>query len=100
MNEQLRPHPLPAATQAAEGLPRRRFTVAEIRGMVAGGIIAEDERFELIGGEVVPKSPKGNLDPTGEYFVWTANSGTGRLDAFVVRIPTQKLGVSAPAPSR
>lgn len=28
--------------------------------MVAGGIIAEDERIELIGGEVVPMSPKGN----------------------------------------
>ena len=28
--------------------------------MVAGGIISEDERFELIGGEVVPMSPKGN----------------------------------------
>ena len=27
--------------------------------MVAKGIILEDERFELIGGEVVPMSPKG-----------------------------------------
>ncbi len=27
--------------------------------MVAGGIIAEGERFELVGGEVVPMSPKG-----------------------------------------
>jgi hypothetical protein len=27
--------------------------------MVAKGIILEDERFELIGGEVVPTSPKG-----------------------------------------
>ena len=46
-------------TQAAEGLPRRRWTVAEIEEMVAKDIIAEDERFELIGGEVVPMSPKG-----------------------------------------
>ena len=29
--------------------------------MVTAGIIAEDERFELIGGEVVPMSPKGAL---------------------------------------
>ena len=28
--------------------------------MVAEGILLEDERFELIGGEVVPMSPKGN----------------------------------------
>jgi Uma2 family endonuclease len=59
MNEHLRPSRLPATTQAAEGLPRRRWTVAEIEAMVARGIILEDERFELIGGEVVPMSPKG-----------------------------------------
>ncbi len=47
-------------TRAAEGLPRRSFTVAEIRRMVEAGIIAEDENFELIDGEVVPKLPKGN----------------------------------------
>ena len=59
MNEQLRPPLLPVTTQAAEGLLRRRFTVAEIESMVGAGIIAEDERIELIGGEVVPMSPKG-----------------------------------------
>ena len=59
MNEHLRPDRLPGTTQAAEGLPRRRWTVAEIEAMVAKGIISEDERFELIGGEAVPMSPKG-----------------------------------------
>jgi Uma2 family endonuclease len=59
MNEHLRPDCLPGTTQAAEGLPRRRWSVAEIEAMVARGIIDEDERFELIGGEVVPMSPKG-----------------------------------------
>ncbi|MEQ1953629.1 Uma2 family endonuclease [Mesorhizobium sp. CN2-181] len=48
------------ATRAAEGFPRRLFTVAEIRRMVEAGIIAEDENFELIEGELVPKAPKGN----------------------------------------
>jgi len=59
MNELLRPPSLPVTTRAAEGLLRRRFTVAEIDSMVASGIIAEDEHIELIGGEVVPMSPKG-----------------------------------------
>jgi Uma2 family endonuclease len=59
MNEHLRPNRFPRTTQAAEGLPRRRWTVAEIEAMVAQGIILEDERFELVGGEVVPMSPKG-----------------------------------------
>jgi Uma2 family endonuclease len=59
MNEHLRHSRLPGTTQAAEGLPRRRWTVAELEAMVAKGIISEVERFELIGGEVVPMCPKG-----------------------------------------
>jgi Uma2 family endonuclease len=47
-------------TCAAEGLPRRRFTVAEVEAMVAAGVMEEDERVELIGGELVPMSPKGS----------------------------------------
>jgi Uma2 family endonuclease len=47
-------------TNAAEGLPRRRFTVAELEAMTAAGILDEDERIELIGGEIVPMSPKGH----------------------------------------
>jgi Uma2 family endonuclease len=50
---------LQPTTTAAEGLPRRRFTVVEIEQMTAAGILHEDERFELIGGEIVPMSPKG-----------------------------------------
>ncbi|MBV8564280.1 MAG: Uma2 family endonuclease [Methylobacteriaceae bacterium] len=50
----------PPTTMAAEGLPRRRFTVAELEEMTAAGILREDERIELIGGEIVPMSPKGD----------------------------------------
>jgi Uma2 family endonuclease len=46
-------------TSAAEGLPRRRFTVAEVEAMVAARVMEEDERVELIGRELVPMSPKG-----------------------------------------
>ena len=52
--------PIPRLTTAAEGLPRRSFTVAELEQMTAAGILDEDERIELIGGEIVPMSPKGN----------------------------------------
>ena len=47
------------------------------------------------------KIPSGNIDVTGEYFIWTANMGTSRQDAFIVRIPQNTLGVSpgAPAPT-
>jgi Uma2 family endonuclease len=50
---------LARVTSAAEGLPRRRFTVAEVEAMVAAGVMEEDERVELIGGELVPMTPKG-----------------------------------------
>lgn len=53
-------HAVNRVTRAAEGLPRRRFTVAEVEAMVAAGVMEEDERVELIGGELVPMSPKGN----------------------------------------
>jgi hypothetical protein len=52
------------------------------------------------GSEDYWKLPKGNLDVTGEYFIWTANAGTNRLDAYLVRIPTERLtgGPVATAP--
>lgn len=46
-------------THAAEGLSRRAFTVTDVLRMVDVGILGHDERFELIGGEIVPMSPKG-----------------------------------------
>jgi Uma2 family endonuclease len=60
MNQHFRPADVIGTTQAAEGLLRRKWSVAEIEAMVRAGIIAEGERFELIGGDVVPMSPKGN----------------------------------------
>ena len=54
------------------------------------------------GSDDYLKMPKGNLDVTGEYFIWTANAGTGRLDAFIVRVPLEQLGTapSATAPTQ
>jgi Uma2 family endonuclease len=46
-------------TLAAEGLPRRAFSVADVERMVEVGLLDPDERIELIGGELVPMSPKG-----------------------------------------
>jgi hypothetical protein len=48
-------------------------------------------------GSDYAKLPKGNLDVTGRYFVWTTNLGGDRLDAFLVKIPAERLGASAPA---
>jgi Uma2 family endonuclease len=49
-----------AVTTAAEGFPRRAFTVDDISRMIEAGIIHEDEKFELIEGEIVMMAAKGN----------------------------------------
>ena len=33
------------------------------------------------------KLPRCNLDPTGEFALWTSNHGSDRLDAFLVKVP-------------
>jgi Uma2 family endonuclease len=48
-----------AWTRAAEGLPRRAFTAEDLRRMIDAGIIAQDERIELIEGEFVVMAAKG-----------------------------------------
>jgi Uma2 family endonuclease len=47
-----------AVARAADGLPRRAFTVDDISRMIEAGIFSEDERFELIEGDLVMMSPK------------------------------------------
>ena len=42
-------------------------------------------------GAIIPKLPKGNLDVTGRYFLWTTNLGGDRLDAFLVKVPAERL---------
>jgi hypothetical protein len=49
------------------------------------------------------KQPKGNLDMTGRYFIWTTNLGGNRMDAFLVKVPAHLLvggsaDGAAPAP--
>src|SRR5947209_6498366 len=46
-------------TQAAVAGERRRFLADEYQQMIAAGILAEDERLELIAGEIVEMAPIG-----------------------------------------
>ena len=48
-----------AWTRAADGLGRRAFSVDDIRRMVDTGILDEDERVELVEGDLVMMSAKG-----------------------------------------
>ncbi len=71
-------------TTAAEGLSRRRITVAEVEAMVAAGITDGDERVELIGGDLVPMAPKGDAHEVVKSALvdhWTRESPLDDLPA-------------------
>lgn len=54
-------------------------------------------------GDDYEQLPKGNLDVTGRYFLWTTNLGGDRLDAVLVKIPAERFGafpVRASLPGR
>lgn len=44
---------------ASEDMPRRAFTVADLRRMIDGGVLAEDERVELVEGDLIVMASKG-----------------------------------------
>ncbi len=71
----------------ADGMLRRRFTVAEVWSMIEHGIIDPDERFELIDGEFFPMSPK--YDPH-ERIKHVLTRALGRVidDALFVAVET------------
>src|SRR5208337_923205 len=48
-----------AFTRAADGLARRAFSAEDVRRMVDAGILNEDDRIELIEGDLVVMSAKG-----------------------------------------
>ena len=56
MNVQSRPFDI---SDPSDGAARRLWTADELRQMVLAGMLREEERIELIGGDVVTMSPKG-----------------------------------------
>jgi Uma2 family endonuclease len=60
MNESPRVSNARPTTQVADGVPRVRWTFAEFERLTELGFFAEDDRIELIGGELVPMAPNGN----------------------------------------
>lgn len=69
-----------ATTQAAEGLPRFKWTLAEFERLSElgffGGIDSERERVELVDGEIVPMHAKGGRHEwvRGELFFYIARA--------------------------
>ena len=75
------------APPTATTRPRRRFTVEEYHQMAAVGILREDERVELLDGDIV------EMSPTGDRHIEAVNRCTDQFAALVVarraRISTQ-----------
>jgi Uma2 family endonuclease len=64
MNERFTLPPQRPTTQAADGLPRWCWTVAEVERLAAAGFFTEYDQFELLGGEIVPTSRAGRRHET------------------------------------
>ena len=64
MNEIIRHDPVGEriwpTTQAADGVPRLRWTTKDFDRLTELGVFAVDDRIELIGGELVPMAAKGD----------------------------------------
>jgi Uma2 family endonuclease len=86
MRDALVHHPRPT-TQAAEGLPRWSWSVSEIERLAVGGYFRDDDRFELVGGEIVPMSPKGRRHEIVRGVLALRFSRAAPEDVFVVSEP-------------
>lgn len=74
-----------ATTQAADGLPRLAWTVEEFDSLAEHGFFTEDDRIELIGGELVPMSPKGNRHEVirGELGQWLTRKLPAEVNVYI-----------------
>jgi hypothetical protein len=90
-----------ASNASREALPRvNEIVCVQLDGSLQPVVVAPnltDLNAAGGGGDDYSKLPKGNIDVTGEYFIWTANAGSSRLDAFLVRIPQPSGATAAPA---
>lgn len=83
----------------APPVTRKRFTISEYEQIIAAGVIAEDDRVELLEGEIVEMSPIG---PSHSACIDRLNQLLQRLvgDSTIVRVqsPVVLSEYSAPQP--
>jgi Uma2 family endonuclease len=88
MNERFTLPPQRPTTQAADGLPRWCWTVAEIERLEAAGFFSEYDQFELLGGEIVPMmSPAGRRHETIRIELAHRMARLAREDVMVAQEP-------------
>jgi hypothetical protein len=86
-------------------LDPNRNTDQSLDVLVVGQVMTDVDALggnDLAGDDYV-QMPKGNLDVTGRYFIWTSNLRSDRLDALIVKVPAGLVGAvttSASAPQK
>ncbi len=94
MNELFAPPPQRPTTQAADGLPRWCWTVAEIERLAAAGFFNEYDQFELLGGEIVPMmSPAGRRHETIRLKLARRMNQLARKDVMIASEPQFNLSL-------
>lgn len=78
------------ATPPATEVEPRRFTSDEVQAMLQAGILHEDDRLELINGQLIPMAPIGNAHI----------ACVNRLNRLLVERTTSEIVVSVQNPVR
>ena len=81
-------------TRAADGFPRRAFTVDEIIAMQDAGIISEDETFALIEEVIVPM---GRKYPAQEFIKSEPGKALSRACRVDLRVEFETFEAANPA---
>ncbi|MCX5515708.1 hypothetical protein C3941_06340 [Kaistia algarum] len=79
------------ALTGTDDLPRRTFTVKEVERMGEIGLIREDERIELLGGELVPMNAKGGRHETLKFALLDRWGGIQHKDVGLIPETTFRL---------
>ncbi|WP_374688927.1 Uma2 family endonuclease [Promineifilum sp.] len=89
----------PVETTVEVEFTRRRFTVTEYLRMAEVGLLAEDDRVELLWGEIAEMSPI-NIAHTSTLnrLVWVLTNALGKQAIVSVQNPVQLSGESLPQP--
>jgi Putative restriction endonuclease len=87
MNERFTLPPQRPTTQAADGLPRWCWTVAEVERLATAGFFTEYDQFELLGGEIVPMSPAGGRHETIRIELANRMARLAQEDLMVAQVP-------------
>jgi len=72
---------------AADGLPRRAFTVDDLFRMGETGLLEPDERVKLIDGELIPMNAKGNRHEVLKMHLTLHFTAHLRPDLLVIQEP-------------